>query len=487
MRKLIYILCVLTSLSCSDFLDREPVEQISFDVQLSTLEGHFEALEGVYTEFEDLSTSLFFIYADALAGNVKFAPNTQGIPNIDPRFEVTYRFEESEDISNFEAFYQESYQIINAINLILERIDAVEGTEADKNLIKAQALALRAYLHANLLKVYAQPYNFTSAANHLGIVYNTVPLKIGEDFPARLTASESYAMVEADYLEALEHFETASEQPNSPLVYYFNTLNTKALLSRHYLFMEQWENAITYANEVVEEGPELTPRNQLLEQWLSFSPISETLLELVPARDEDDGVIRFSVSTYFQVVTNSDGEVLENRLYSASNDLVSLYAENDIRGTDALLKTYLIATETPDNFENLPYNFTQKFANPGGTMIIRQSEIYLNRAEAYARTEQPDLALDDLNRIKLRANPDADLQDLNGQDLIDEVLLERRRELAFEGHLFFDLARTNNDIVRNDGCNINICRLDFPNPRFVLPIPEASILINQNMQQNEGY
>lgn len=487
MRKLIYCLGLVTCMSCSDFLDREPVEQISFDAQLSNIEGHFQALEGAYTEFEDLSTSLFFIYADALAGNVKFAPNTQGVPDIDPRFELTYRFEESEDMSNFEFFYEDSYEVINAVNLILDRIDAVEGTEADKNLIKAQALAMRAYLHANLLKVYAQPYNFTSTADHLGIVYNTSPLKIGEDFPARLSASQSYALVEADYLEALDRFENASDQLNEPLVYYFNPLNVKALLSRHYIFTEQWENAISYANEVIAEGPELTPREVLLDQWLSFSPISETLLELVPPRDQEAGIIRFSVSTYFQVVTNSEGEVLENKRYAASEDLLSLYSENDIRGTHGLLKTYSIPTETPAGFEDMPFHFTQKFANPGGSMIIRQSEIYLNRAEAYAKTDRPGLAMEDLNRIKLRANPEEELQVLEGQNLVDEILRERRKELAFEGHLFFDLARNGKDVIRDDGCNVRGCRLNYPNPRFVLPIPEASILINQNMQQNEGY
>jgi hypothetical protein len=87
----------------------------------------------------------------------------------------------------------------------------------------------------------------------------------------------------------------------------------------------------------------------------------------------------------------------------------------------------------------------------------------------------------------LRANPDAELNSISGQDLIDEILLERRRELAFEGHLFFDLKRNNKDIIREDGCTINLCQLDYPNPRFVLPIPESSLLINQNMIQNEGY
>ncbi len=483
---ILFCICFIL-LSCDDFLDREPVEQISIDQQLSTLEGHFDALNGAYTKFEELYSSLRFIYADALAGNIKFAPNNQGITSIDPRFEATYRFEEQESDSNFENLYEDSYEIINAINLILTRIDAIDGAEADKNLIKAQALAMRAFLHADLLRVYAQPYNFTSNASHLGIVYNTEPLQIGEDFPSRLTVGESYALVEADNLQAIDFFENSSENANQPKVFYFNELNTKALLSRVYLYMQQWENAIDLSSQVIEEGPDLTPRDLLVSQWLDFNPLSEALLELAPPIDQDDGTIRSSVSTYFQVITDSNGNIIENKRYSTSNDLSSLYTNDDIRSTSGLLKTYFISTQTSSGTEELPFTFTQKFSDRDGAIVIRQSEMFLNRAEAFAKTGRENEALNDLNRIKLRANPDAELNSISGQDLIDEILLERRRELAFEGHLFFDLKRNNKDIIREDGCTINLCQLDYPNPRFVLPIPESSLLINQNMIQNEGY
>ncbi|AFU70104.1 nutrient-binding outer membrane protein, SusD family [Psychroflexus torquis ATCC 700755] len=487
MKKYSLICLVLILTSCDDFLDREPVEQISFNEQLSTLEGHYQALEGAYTKFEELRSSLKFVYADALAGNVKFAPNTQRLVSIDPLFERTYRFEEVEDDSNFKFVYLNSYQIINAVNLILARIDDVDGSEADKNIIRAQSLAMRAYLHADLLRLYSQPYNFTLNAEHLGIIYNTEPIDIGVDFPSRLSVSEAYALAEADYLQAIEFFENASENPNEPLVYYMNSLNVKALLSRLYLYMGQWENVIVYSDQVIAEGPELTSRDVLLEEWLSFLPISEALLELVPPRSLDDGSVRSSVSTYFQVITNSEGSILENKRYATSRDLSSLYAENDIRGTNSLLKTYFIPTETSSGLQDLPFNFTQKFTEQDGAIVIRLSEIYLNLAEAYAKTGQQDLALNNLNRIKLRANPDAELLFSNGDELVNEILVERRRELAFEGHLFFDLARNNKNIVRNDGCTISACTLSYPNPRFVLPIPESSILINQNMIQNEGY
>jgi homoserine trans-succinylase len=110
--------------------------------------------------------------------------------------------------------------------------------------------------------------------------------------------------------------------------------------------------------------------------------------------------------------------------------------------------------------------------------------MYLIRAEANARMSKQALALIDLNTIRERANLNA----LNTTtNLLEEIFLERRRELAFEGHLLYDIARYKKNVARDKGCLANVCNLNYPSNFFVLPIPESSIELNQNMQQNEGY
>jgi len=488
MKKTLYILlgCILL-FSCEDFLNREPVEQVSINQQFSTVEGLLEALNGAYREYEALySNQEFFVYADAIAGNVKFSPNRQGFADVPSSFQQVYSFEEQAENGTFNTLYGDFYGLLNALNLILENIDEPSGLDEQlRQQVIAETLAMRACVHFELTKLFAQTYSFTPDAQHPGIVYNTQTLTAGEDFPARETLAETYNLIETDFLEALDRF-TAQQALEGPETSYFNSLNIRALLSRFYLYKGDWESCISQANSVINSNVTLTPRDQLVNQWANFEPISETLFEFTPPLTGEDGIVSSSVSEFFDVVFLND-ELVDFGRYTASNDLVSLYDENDIRNLGGLLVSQDIPTITPIGEEEVTYNFTRKFPANDGAVMIRLSEVYLNRAEAYAKSGQEAQALNDLQVIRERANPSAETLDVSGDVLIDEILTERRRELAFEGHLLYDLARNGQSIIRNDGCNISICQLDFPNDRFILPIPQSSIIINENMVQNEGY
>lgn len=489
MKKIFYIItiCFLLS-SCEDFLNREPVEQVSINQQFSTVDGLLETLNGAYREYEELySDQEFFVYADAVAGNVRFSPNRQGIADVPNNFQQVYSFQEQENNGTFSSLYQDFYGLINALNLILENIDDVPNLDAQlKQQITAETLAMRGLAHFELTKLFSQTYNFTPDAQHLGIVYNTRTLVAGIDFPSRETLAETYDLIEADLLEALNLFTGNQALAEGPQTSYFNSLNISALLSRFYLYKGEWENCIARASTVINSGITLTPRDQLVEEWAKFEPVSEALFEFTPPLTGDDGIVSSSVSDFFNLVFIN--ETLEDfGRYTASNDLISLYDIDDIRNLDGLLINQDIPTQTSTGVEDVTYTFTRKYPANDGAIMIRLSEVYLNRAEAYAKNGQEQLALNDLQIIRQRANPNAEQLDLTGEALIDEIFTERRRELVFEGHLIYDLARNGRSIIRNDGCNISICQLDFPNDRFIMPIPESSIIINENMIQNEGY
>jgi starch-binding outer membrane protein, SusD/RagB family len=122
-----------------------------------------------------------------------------------------------------------------------------------------------------------------------------------------------------------------------------------------------------------------------------------------------------------------------------------------------------------------PFYFTKKYLGINDTAnnvkIIRASELYLNRAEAFAKSGNLASALADLNTIRKRANPAAtNFASADQQAVINEILAERRRELAFEGHLFFDLARNKKDLVRVDNV-ATIKSFTYPNPLYAYPIP----------------
>ena len=88
--------------------------------------------------------------------------------------------------------------------------------------------------------------------------------------------------------------------------------------------------------------------------------------------------------------------------------------------------------------------------------------------------------------IRQRALPSAAPVSATGQALIDEVMLERRKELCFEGQRLWDLMRHKQSVIRTQ-CTSSICTINYPAEKVILPIPEAELDANPNMQPNPGY
>lgn len=477
------MICLLQS--CSDFLEQEPGTQTSINEQLQTKKGVLEALNGVYRNLKDnVSSELFVVYADVQGGNLKFSPNystdknRNGLITVPGNITNLYSFEDQSDDSDFSAFYTNGYKVINEANLILEFTDALtDATEAEKNQIKAEALTARAYMHFLLSEVYSQNYGYTNDASHLGIIYNTKSIKNGLQYPARETVAATYTYMINDITTALNLY-SDDVLLNGPSYSYFNKTNTKALLSRVYLSKKDWKNAYATADDIIKNsGVSLVNSANYIAQWEQPDlPVSEILLEFSISKT-DEGTVSGSLSAYFGYTSKT----LFNN-YVASQDLLSLYETADIRKQLFLEQplTTLVNLQPVD----LNYYFTKKFQGNPGYVAFRLSEQYLIRAEAALKSDNPDQARTDINTIRSRANAAL----LTDNSNLEEVLfLERRKELCFEGHLFFDIARNQKNISRNDGCLSNNCSLTYPSPKFVLPIPRANINLNSNLKQNESY
>jgi hypothetical protein len=482
---------VFTS-SCSSFLEQEPGSQTSITEQLATKKGVLEALAGVYTTLEaNVRSERFAVYTDLQGGNLKFTPTATGNNkgNITPaiNLENIYGFEDQAQGSDFEGVYDGFYAIINQTNLILEYVDALsDASETEKNQIKAEVLTVRAYCHFLLSNIYSQSYNLTQDASHLGIVYNKTTLTNGITYPSRETAFNTYKFIIEDINTALELYTTNNALSVGPSYSYFNGYVARALLARVYLYKNDWQNAFSVADDVIKNsGIVLITQENYISQWEQPDlPVSEILLEFSIPRD-DSGDIGGSMSAYFGYIITSS-EIFYSK-YVGSNDLVSLYEPNDVRRnlfTQIDLPTFIREENEVKIYENLPYYFNKKFNDNAGYVAFRLSEMYLIRAEANFELNKLDEAKDDINTLRARANASL-LQNTN--NLEEDILLERRKELCFEGHLLFDLTRRKKDIVRNDGCISNTCNLNYPSSKFILPIPQDNINLNSNIQQNESY
>lgn len=475
------LLCTLQS--CSDFLEQEPGTKTSIDEQLQTKQGVLMALRGVYSELEaNVRSERFAVYADLQGGNIKFTPNVSGSSrgeiSASSFIKKVYSFEDDSDESDFKSFYDGSYDIINQANLILEYTpNLTDATDAEKNQIKAEALTIRAYAHFLLSQIYAQNYGYTPDAAHPGIIYSTKSIKAGIQYPSRETAANTYSLLINDIKTALDNYGDRSLSAG-PSYSYFNKNSAKALLARVYLYKKDWQNAYDTANDVItHSGVALVSSADYSTQWEQKDlPVSETLLEFTLPKDAE-GAVSTSMSNYFGYTSAT---VYGG--YVASQDLTGLYESGDIRKQLFLEKP--LFTLVNGVLVNVNYNFTKKFQDNAGYVAFRLSELYLIRAEAALETEKPDLAMADLNVIRARANATL-LTTTN--NLKEDILLERRKELCFEGQLFFDLARNQKGISRNDGCISTNCSLTYPSLKYVLPIPKFNINLNPNLKQNDSY
>ncbi|WP_124979791.1 RagB/SusD family nutrient uptake outer membrane protein [Nonlabens xiamenensis] len=463
---------------CSDFLEVEPDEQVSISEQLSSRQGVLQAAAGVYVNLEELMSSDIHFYPGILGGNMSFSPSVSDKElRIFARVAQVYNFNDTEAESDFENFYEESYDVINQTNLLLERLanfDFLSTNERDQ--LQAELLAIRAFVHFHLTQVYAQDYSFTTDASHLGIVYNTEVLDIGTDFPSRSSMAEVYRFLKNDLEQAISLF-TGQQLLAGPQNSYFNSQTTTAVFAKIALQMNDWQTAADLSDQLINTSDvSLTPTSEYLAQWNDVSLPSETVFQFTAPLD--DGEVSSSVSEIFAYFNDVNyGRIV------ASGDLLQLFAPGDIRAELyqpqqlEVLRNGTIVTED--------FYFTTKYPADSGIPYLRLSELYLIYAEASERLMPGDpLALSRLNDIRERAG----LSRLTtSNNLLEEIFLERRRELAFESALFYDIKRYQKDVNRNLDCIAALCDINYPSNFYVLPIPISSISTNENMIQNEGY
>jgi tetratricopeptide (TPR) repeat protein len=462
---------VLLLASCDSFLYQEPTTEISKNEALSDIESVESSLFGAYNlmmDNPDAYRSFLTYYADLTGGNVTINPGLTSQAKTELR-----RIEEFNSLSDLTvSSYTALYEILNAVNNVANAIPTVpDGTQEQKDRILGQALGLRALVHFDLVRLYAQPYTYTEDASHIGIVVLTESPQPNEELP-RSTVRDAYEQIIEDLERAIELLDGEPFNPR-----FINAINAKALLAKVHLYQQEWAKVVTLCNEVIDSGAtQLAPTDDLLAMWQNGYTRNEFLLRL-------DGS---AYSTYTLSSDWGNRSANTSPVLSATSDVISLYAPADVRG---LGPGKLIQTTVDDGdtlYSSLKYPEPPNQA-PNNIGVMRLAEVYLNRAEAYANLSRPEPARDDLNTIRRRANPGAELVTASGPALLDRILEERRKELAFEGHLLYDRTRYEKDVTREYCSGKPSCDESYPSPKFVLPVPIEALSANSELIQNEGY
>ncbi len=462
--KISFFLIALTSVlmlpSCRKFLEQEPSNRLSIDDIFKDFEGARTTLVGLYGNLKDVNyyERVLFLYPDLTGGNIKYARNN---PTI---LVNTYNFANTNQIAFNELtnFYQIGYNNIYRANNVITNIDrALNATLLQKNRMVADAYTFRALAHFDLVRVFAQPYNFTPNGVHTGIVIRTQNTLGTDPVEPAATVGAVYAQILSDLDSALVLY------PNSVPVYQGGTDKTwlstdaaKAIKLRVLLYMENWQGVVDLANQLITNNYPLMSNGGYVNSWrrsATNSMDNEAIFMLFARIDQNQG----SFGDNFNPGNTTFG------YFAASNDLLNVFAPGDVRGPGSMFFTQTVSNQN--------YQFTQKYQgrndSANNQKLIRISEIILSRAEAYAELENLSASQTDLNRIRQRGNPlTPSLALTNKQQVLDSIFVERRRELCFEGHGLFDITRRKKNLIRLDCVGSN-CSINYPNEKFAVPIP----------------
>ncbi|MEM6630618.1 MAG: RagB/SusD family nutrient uptake outer membrane protein [Bacteroidota bacterium] len=463
------ILIALFFWGCEDQLNLQPEQSLPTEEALSNLNGLETAVRGAYSAMRSLGYygRNFYVIPEAASDNIIISLANSG------RFlnENRYNLNEAQTQAGL---WNTGYNIIARVNNVLENIDNVDENRADeKNNLRVQAFFIRGLVYFDLARTFCQPWS-KGNGSQLGVPIVT-QTEIGN--PPRNTLAEVYDQIINDLTQSINAYDAITNDDNrwSP-PFFASKLAAQALLSRVYLYQGDNANAEAAATAVINSNIQLVSRNSYVSYWNS-----EVLT--------DAGIGRFIEDIFVLRVLSVESLGAEDLglIYMVegfgdlrpTQDILDLLPTNDVRRG-------LIQNRSGDDYI---YKFPGRTNFPGLTSprILRLSEIVLNRAEARAKSGDVVGATADLNLIRTRAglpsfNPSA-------SEILAEVLLERRKELAFEGHRSYDIFRNELNLERIE-CNLPSginCTVPFTSHLTAFPIPRSELNANPNMAQTEGY
>ncbi len=459
-KTVIYAVLALATLltSCDGFLTVDEKGKATIPSFLSDPRGLRAGLLGAYTKYYASYDNEFLKYPE-VAGNMVSLNLSAGSSMQD---QYNYVPNPVSATTSYYIWYRLGEALGNVNNIIKYAPDVASDYPTQKETvdnIQGQAYLLRALCHFDLCRVYAQPYNYTADASHLGVPVVNRPLG-PNDVLGRSTVKEVYAFILDDLAKAA----SLLTDSHASDVHYASLQAVNALYSRVYLYMEDWDKALSYAQQAI-NGESLAQSADYLDMYDNLNTRGEAIFRLSGAD-----------------ITGKQKDFYASECLPADT-LVSLYDASDVRlqlvcknGVKQCLK--YTATTIPDN--------QTKREDP---IIFRLSEMYLNAAEAACHVTGGTTVARQYMQQLLERNVGTEkasqvLAATTDDNLLALVQLERVKELCFEGHNFFDITRWKQDLVREYTTNSTVRTLSYPNDLFVLPIPQYELDANENMKPN---
>lgn len=459
-RGLLLALLLPVATACDgDLLDVDPTEQVGPDIATGTQAGVEALLAGVYNRMqnEEQYGSVMLLVPEILADD--------GRPSDPPiNFQAEYLNQPGDHIEGW-GF---RYETINEANFVIASAssDELDAPQAVKDRLRGEALFLRALNYHDLARVFAYEPNRAVGGWDRGVVLRTEPTRTVEDAEPRARSSvvETYQQIESDLLQAIDLLAASGGDD----VFYATQAAAEALLARVYLYWQRWDDAAIYATRALENtSARLADPSEYRSMWEQV-PNPESVWEI----NYDPATETLWVNNCMACYTHPDGTWFS---IWPSRELLELFEPEDARWA-----VY------PETEAGIPY--TRKWTesrgdNTDNTPVLRYSELLLIRAEARAESGDEEGARQDL--ATLRASRNLGPVPAGGDALIQAVLDERRRELGFEGHRWFDLKRRGLNVPKP--AHSGLPPLPYSDFRILAPIPSDQVENNPELEQNPGY
>ena len=469
--------------SCSDFLEQNPQTDLSENDFYKTADDILSAVNGAYSSLQEGDIyGNWYVFGEIPSDNTR--NQLSGSVTTQNEFDQFYIDTQNSMIANF---WKAAYKVINRTNTILGRIDGIEINTELANRYKLECKFIRALMYFNLVRVYGD-----------------VPLVLKE-----ISISESYDILrepkENVYNQIIADLKEAQDLPVS-----YSTAEdgratqgaAKALLANVYMTLHKYAEAETILAEIINSGRysllENTPGSLNIDGYKNvFSPVNH---------NSKEGIfeIQFLKGGYGEGSNYANNFAPEN---SGTNvvavggtggnnipemDIYNAYEEGDLRRDFSMSLGYYdnrknnewVESRYVCKFMDVPYQNNDASNN---YPVIRYADVILMYAEALNQNGKTAEACKYLNMTRRRGfgyqtteTSPVDLQTTDKAQFALMVEQERRVELAFENHRWFDLIRTGRavEVMRSKGCSLNETNL-------ICPIPQKQIDVNPKLTQND--
>lgn len=458
--------------SCSGFLDETDKDRF-----IPSTVDHYAAL--MLQEFN--SESAVFAETQYMTDDVMEAPQLGSGLYSRPYVKPMYTWQKDIDMletgsrTTNDRAWVSFYRQIAIMNYVIEEIDRAEGTQAERDYVKGEAYFNRAFCYFCLTNLYAEPYRDAQQARTTYGVPLRTDIGINPSYNKNML-DENYSRIEDDLTEARRLIEGSNITKSQ---YHPTTKACDLLISRVKLYKKEYSDAIGAATRVI-EGASL----QKLTSVSAGTPfITASNPEVIYSFSQMSGSL-------FQGAMAQAGMVV-------SDGLVDLFTAGDLR--TALFFT--TSTSTSGITSTYPRKAEAGYTSTGKANF-RIAEAYLNRAEAYAYSDQTDKAREDMQTLlsnRYRSTSDFSVP-TGREELISFIEQERRKELCFETqHRWFDLRRmdeTRRPIIEHRFSVLNsankVSRIEtytlLANDRnYTLSLPQAEKNNNPLIRDYERY